>query len=757
MAPRPPLNATPTLDRLLAGLEARLRRLVIGRALGLAFCAAVGWWAWAFFADYVLAVPSAVRTFHGIVLVALPLGVLWYHGVRPLAALPDRRGLAVLLEAKQPTADLLTSAVDFQEEPAQAAEAPPVMVARVLAAAEDKARTLASQGDLGVLDPREPRRAMGAAAGLVALFALATFAFADHQRVFASRLFGAGADWPQLTFLAFEIPLESGVERAGDVTRVRLARGEDLPVTVVATGRTPDGVELVFDDGSRRGLAPAGERDGAALFTTTLRSLSRDLAFTAVGGDDERRVERVEVLALIPPDLTSLAVTVTPPAYSGLAPETFENRDVTVLEGSRIAFVAAVEPAGARGVVRLLPEDRTLELEPVAGGLAFELLAERSLRLRFELVDDEGLANPDPGLWSVAVREDTAPRLAVRSPDGLSLETTADGIVPLWVAIEDDFAVAGARLIVTPRDGGEPRELDLELSGEGRDAQGGARGHVFAPLGLAELAAAPEAGQTHWLEVEARDNREPAAGLGRSSKVAVRILSGEDYMRRVQDRLAGTRRRVSELFDLQRDRIQRTEELVDALVIDGFATFAGDELDAATRGDLDALESGARRIQADAEAIAREVAALAGDALHARIDPEASGQVAELDRLIAAQPEFAYDPALWRQLFDAHNAGRLGKAGFANNLLDLAEAGLDVAEGPADAARAAVELAVRSERTVDALEAALDAQRENLAALEALLGRLAEWDNFQSVLSLTREVLERQRALRERTKDLATQ
>jgi hypothetical protein len=39
--------------------------------------------------------------------------------------------------------------------------------------------------------------------------------------------------------------------------------------------------------------------------------------------------------------------------------------------------------------------------------------------------------------------------------------------------------------------------------------------------------------------------------------------------------------------------------------------------------------------------------------------------------------------------------------------------------------------------------------------IEELLGRLAEWDNFQSVLSLTRDILNRQKNLRERTKDAA--
>jgi hypothetical protein len=35
--------------------------------------------------------------------------------------------------------------------------------------------------------------------------------------------------------------------------------------------------------------------------------------------------------------------------------------------------------------------------------------------------------------------------------------------------------------------------------------------------------------------------------------------------------------------------------------------------------------------------------------------------------------------------------------------------------------------------------------------VEALLAELAEWDNFQNVLTLARDILNRQKALRDRT------
>ena len=47
------------------------------------------------------------------------------------------------------------------------------------------------------------------------------------------------------------------------------------------------------------------------------------------------------------------------------------------------------------------------------------------------------------------------------------------------------------------------------------------------------------------------------------------------------------------------------------------------------------------------------------------------------------------------------------------------------------------------------------AQAEVITRIERLLELLAEWDNFQSVLSLTRDILSRQKNLQERVRQYA--
>ena len=765
------LTATPTLERRLAGLGRRLALLVWARGAGLALVALCLWAAFAYVADYHLGVPEPVRVAHGLVLAVLPLVVLVRLAVLPARRVPGRRGLAALLERAQGGEDLFTSAADFQLERGALPPGSEPLVRRALDRAEAAAADLPPK--LGVLDGRRPLGWLGAGAVALALGASLAAAHPERARIFADRLVGGDAAWPQLTFLTLDVPLDAGVEHRPDGLDVRLARGEDLPVSVTCEGRVPDEVLLEFADGTTRRLPLLARRDGGGTFGTTLRSVAQDLSFTAVGGDDRRRAQRVDVQVLTPPDLFGLALAVTPPAYTGLPARLVFDQDLEVLAGSRVEVTALVEPAGATGTVRLLPEDRVLDLAPAtfparpgaadgdgppadAAALGFAFDAERSLRFRFELVDDAGLTNPDPGLWSVTVAEDRPPRIDLLSPAGLTLETTADGVLPLGWLVEDDFGVAALTLGAELRGAEERTTWPLELRPvEAGDARAV---HGFAALSLSDLAGAPlEAGMTLTAELEALDVKAPEAGgpgRGRSSSLSVRVLAAEDYMRRVQDRLAAVRRGASELYDLQVDRQARTDELLQALVaLDG-------EPDPGLLLDLSAAATGQRRVAADAAALTRELAGLVGDVLHARIDPEADRQLEQLDLLLGARVARGFEAETWTTLVDQHRRGRLGSAGFAGHLLDILGLGLDLSEMRAPAARAALDLAEETpglEDLVLALDDARARQAETLAAVDALLERLAEWDNFQSVLSLTRSLLDRQRALEQRTRDLATQ
>jgi hypothetical protein len=829
--PTPAIERLPATERLIVRVGRRLTRLVWMHGLATAGAALAVWLAFAFIADWTLHLPAGVRWIHLALLVAIPCFFLARDLVRPLRRRPRRSGLAVLVERAHPELkQLLVSAVELTatDEPS----GDPELIESLARAAEARAREI----DLrGVFDPRGPRRRLSLAAGAFGGCALLLISNPTEARVFLKRLAGGDEPWPQRTHLSIEVPVAGGVHGAkpagaeaseaegdhapGDKTAarrlvVRIARGSDLPVIVRAEGAVPDEVTLHFSGGHKAVLASSGGN----VFRTLLRSCQENTEFFATGGDDQDDDPTVSLIVLQPPDVSGLAVEIRPPAYSGLAASTVFDRDVEVLAGSQLSIHVLVEPPQARGVVRLLPEDRVVQLvkspfpapatepaartEPTAtpaapasarDGFGFELSADKSLRYRFEITDDTGLSNPDPGLFGVAVVEDRAPEVEILSPGRGDYDTVLGGRIALRARAEDDFGItrmswssvpatesdAAATHAQNPlefvpvppaaaeRTASAPSGADNSRDGE-RTARGADRPE--APHGLGTSVARAAAigrrrievkelssgepvveGQQFQLQVIASDNCEPKAHEGRSAPVRIRVVSPDEFLRRVQDRLARAQAAAGALSELQRDKSRRALDLLaviesDQLVPEGAAA----ELSAALVGE--------KRVQGDARSLSRELAAITESVLYARIDDHAAALLEFIDQRVAEATGRGFDPAPWRDLASAYRQGTLGSAGLSGKLVDIVGLALEISE---ELSTSASDALARAQDTVDLarvhaeLGTATAAQKNCVAKIERLLELLSEWDNFQSVLSLTRDIMNGEKSLSERTRQFA--
>lgn len=764
-APADGLDRTPILARRLAALRARLVRGILLHALGSVAVVVAAWLAFTYVADRWLGVPLAVRWFHLALLLALPAFVAWREGWRHLRRVPGPAGLAVLAERGRPgSEELFVSAVQFQQRTGSESglELESTLVDRVLERAESAAPSIDASA---VLESAAPRRRAWAGLGASALTVLWLGLLPPgHAAIFGARLFGATTPWPQRTFLALELPAADGsvaITREGEVIRARVARGSDLPVLVRAEGQVPSSVTLELDDGRRIELAAARE----GLFRTELPALSEDLSFSVVGGDDRDGLPRAEIRVLQPPDLTGYEIVVEPPAYTGLAPERFADRSARAVIGSRVEVRLTTTPGVIEAAVELLPSAERLPLDPVPdsgappasgeGELAFgfEFVAREDLRLRFLLTDGDGLANPDPGLVAIEVVEDRAPEIALVAPGRSNVESVRGGALALRARVEDDFGLADVRLLVRSADDDE-RELvrSLEFAPMGGDGASG-RLHQLLEIDalIAELAIdAATSVEQLVLELEASDVAQPAQ-VGRAAPVRVRLLSVDELLRRVQDRLAAARVAANELAGLQRERRERTEELFGALSGDG-------ALAAADARAVAGMLSGQRRVASDAEALVRELASTAELVLYARLDPSGDALLELLDAESATLLERSFDPGPWRRLSELR-ASSTDRDGFASHLVEIVDLGLRVGDAGSAAVSAlgAAEGAASLSESRSGLAEALDAQARTAARIEDLLDRLAEWDNFQSVLALTRDILDRQRAVRDRLQRLAAE
>jgi len=760
-----PLQRTPTLERVLERLSAKLTRQIWLFGLGTLLAWLSAWLLFAFLADYGLRVPQGVRVLHTLVAVVLPCWCAWRYLLRPLGRRPDRASTAVLLERARPqTSDLFVSAVQLQQR--ERVEGARELIDDVLREAERQAHGAQLQG---VLDESPARKRAALGGGSVALLAGLSLAFPELARTFVLRAFDPSVRWPQRTHLTLEIPLgaeKAAVESKDGELFVRVARGSDVPILVRASGLAPDEIQLQLRGADALSITASSDDT----YRTLLRSLQQDVELRASGGDDDGSNARARIQVLSPPDVSGLAMSIEPPAYSGLPARVEFDRDVEVLAGSRLQVSVLTQPAEARAQARLLPEDRLVELGPLAfpareagaeplPGRGFELLALESLRLRFELQDEHGLKNPDPGLFGVRVFADEKPQVSIYSPARAEFDTLVGGWIPLRARASDDFGIAAMQWSVrSPGDESAPppREIEWRVIADGERESDETRAVVALAGARLEVTALGDAarpvveGAQYTLEVLANDNRPGAAeaGAARSAALHVRVVSTEEFLRRTQDRLARVRLSVGELESLARDKGRRARELVASL-----------ESDAPERGaaasELAALHSGARRVEGDAQAIARELCSIAEAVLYARLDEEADSALMALDTALSTAPRsgsFPWDA--WRGFGRGSESGR-GRATLAGQLAGLVDLGLTI---DLDDARAAAKAAERAAQSVDIgeIHAALGEHVRLAEQLDGhvqdLLARLAEWDNFQSILSLTKDILNRQKALRERAK-----
>jgi hypothetical protein len=163
-------------------------------------------------------------------------------------------------------------------------------------------------------------------------------------------------------------------------------------------------------------------------------------------------------------------------------------------------------------------------------------------------------------------------------------------------------------------------------------------------------------------------------------------------------------------------------------------------------------------VAGDARSLARDLAAIAQDVLYSGIDERGSSLMEAWHRTTGQPTGREFRPGPWRELATDLRAGSHGSPEFAGRLVELTELALIVSEEAAPTSVAALEAAVASADSADlrsTLAVAGQTQRAGIAALERLRTALAEWDNFQSVLTLTRDILNRQRNLIEHTRAFA--
>jgi hypothetical protein len=610
--------------------------------------------------------------------------------------------------------------------------------------------------------------ALAAAVGLYALLN------PGAARIWALRsLFLREVPWPRMTQLVVQLPRASEgmvIVPEGRGARIRLAQGNDLGFTVTAVGRVPDEVRLYYEyegQGAEEGYRIL-QKSGDRTFQGGFDRLGASLAFHVEGGDDDDRDPLYHVEVLPAPAVERITASCRFPAYLRKADAELTSGDFEVPEGTEVKLSVTASLPLAQAL--LAPEkDAPREMQAVSDRV-FETAfrAQASFSYSFRLVGRNGLTNVGPSRYTIGLLSDRPPRVTIVTPPEHEIEVTQNALIPILVVAEDDHGATGMKL--RWRAARVPGEKDRELALEDRVAAAeeppldpAAPPRRLALLPAVELTSLevperegtgvrkPGEGESLLLKLEAADNHagpdgQPAPNVGSSGELRITVLRRTDLERRLGERQLRIKDHVRRLLISQEEQIRQGREVLTALLGEGGAQ--------EVRGArLFGLEGAQNRIGGELERVELEIGTLFEAFLYNRL--EASGTSERVLAFILRERRSGVDvAAAHRSTAQEFRSGRLGGSdALAKSLAMVELAGGAAAELSPAAARRLTEAraALAAPAAADALRASITTQEELTRTLRALLEKMEEWEDFQTVLQLVQDLIETQQGLRTRT------
>jgi len=227
---------------------------------------------------------------------------------------------------------------------------------------------------------------------------------------------------------------------------VLVTEGDSL--TLLARRLNLGGREIRFriDDGTGqiRSLAATADSTDSSVVRATLASLRRSFVVSARSGRTTSDTSRV--LVIHRPRIAHLAITVSPPAYTGLAATKLPSGvgDISALPGSIVSLRLEASRSLARASMTVQDTKRNVRTRDltVSGERA-----SGSFRVRSDgewwisLVASDGTSGEEPLKWNVRLIEDGDPSvtLLLPEPDALIPENLT---VPLAVDATDDYGIS---------------------------------------------------------------------------------------------------------------------------------------------------------------------------------------------------------------------------------------------------------------------------------------------------------------------------
>jgi len=725
------------LEKKIDTLRTRVRRLVAIHGISRLVTVVLGTLIVLGSADYLIRFQDpGLRVICSLLVLASLGWTAWRYLYLPLATQLNDVALASRIERRFPQfEDRLVSSVEFLKQPVDDPVAGSAALRRAVIARTEAETDRVDFGD--VLDRRPSLRAAVTSVAVCLLGAILVLSDPLSSHIALARLANplGNVAWPRKNHLALRRPPDR-VAR-GQAFEVELvdARGARLPSPITIYYRIEQADGTISEETEI--LRPAGH---SALVRR--ESVIRPFAYRAEGGDDPLMDFR-DIAVVEPPAIESASIRLIPPAYTGWPTEKTQ-KHVRALIGTRMQIVAKANKPLQSAVLSLDDGGRFLG---VLGndGYSFQLPApdkpvptiQRNGTYRFELTDRENLHNDPDTHWEIHAIPDAPPSVIVERPTG-TLFVTPDAEVPLQVMAKDDLALRSVTLVFGRTDGPPqpdqpPDETLLSLyngpekveprasSGLVRMAESDDRHVIEQRWQLADLQLTPGMQLTFYVRVS--DYRPQ---FGNSEPRRLTVITKEELQDRIAERQGRILAELARVLTMQLDGRSQVGSLEIRLTELGrFEQVDVDRLQAAELNQRQVR----RTLTGRADGVPMHILALLDDLENNKVDsPDVRrrmesllGDIDQLDR--------EHLPLIGRELTTAIKAAQVQ----LQQKTDAPKETAPIAGPMSEAGRH---------------------QDQVIAALEQMLARLGQWDNYRRFHHQIGQLLRDQKEVTERTTEV---
>jgi hypothetical protein len=566
------LDANTRLRQTLARLRRGIARHLVLQTVSWLVIAFVAWAFASFLLDYLVRMTVPQRAIILAAGAALLGFIVWRWLIRPLRQSVRDEDLALVLENHFP--QLEDRVITTLQLAAKAKTADGTSQQLLDAVAEEALEQVNRVSITDPLNSQRLRKRLFYGFLVAALFAAPWLIPASQpwMKIWAQRVLLLQADmsYPRQTHLkVFRILDGEPVELKESNRIIRIGRGEDLDILVVASGfRIPPNVRFDLQFASSGRLRETVDRAEADRFNRKFFNVIEPFSFSVVGGDDETATFSVEVVD--PPVLSAMEFECEYPAYTALPKRKYTGSEggLDAVVGTTVTVrVLASKPLRAGKLLLNSARISELTLKPEGNGSLLEGRFQltdpqrHSGMLRFSLTDSEGFTT-EAFSYPFTTMPDRAPLVKVMTK-GVSDRITPNARVPLEIEASDDYGISQTLLVHVRRPEGKEEGAEEKTSAIESAPQNRAQFIHNHPWEVEPLGLKPD--DILIFRAEALD---AVQGRGQSGAISLRVVKPEVLLEEIRRQLRLYAQELERLLKRQRDTTIVTRVSRDILMAD---------------------------------------------------------------------------------------------------------------------------------------------------------------------------------------------